>query len=48
MVYDLSGVDVFFLAKELTSLEGSKVDKIVQLDKKMFYLGFFKIRKNKT
>lgn len=48
MVYDLSGVDVFFLAKELTSLEGSKVDKIVQLDKKMFLFRFFQDKKKQN
>ncbi|MGV8163198.1 MAG: NFACT family protein [Candidatus Nanoarchaeia archaeon] len=47
MSYDLSGVDVFFLVKELKKLEGSKVDKIVQIDKKLFLLRFF-LAKEKT
>lgn len=41
MAYDLSGVDVFFLVKELKSLEGAKVDKITQIDRKLFTIRFF-------
>lgn len=41
MNYDLSGVDVFFLSKELKRLENAKVDKIVQIDRHLFLLRFF-------
>jgi predicted ribosome quality control (RQC) complex YloA/Tae2 family protein len=48
MAYDLSGVDVFFLAKELKTLENSKVDKIIQIDKKLFTIRLFSGRQKVT
>jgi hypothetical protein len=46
MTYDLSGVDVFFLSKELKRLENAKVDKIVQRSTS-FLLDFLWKRKDK-
>ncbi|MGV8168639.1 MAG: NFACT family protein [Candidatus Nanoarchaeia archaeon] len=48
MAYDLSAVDLFFLTKELKALEGSKVDKIVQLDRKLFLFRFFSGKEKKN
>jgi predicted ribosome quality control (RQC) complex YloA/Tae2 family protein len=48
MTYDLSGVDVFFLAKELSEIECSKIDKIVQIDRKLFLFRLFADKKKKN
>jgi predicted ribosome quality control (RQC) complex YloA/Tae2 family protein len=48
MTYELSGVDVFFLSKELGELENSKIDKIVQIDRKLFSFRLFFEKKKKT
>jgi len=48
MVYDLSTFDLFFLTKELKTLEGSKVDKIVQIDRKLFSFRFFLNKEKKN